>query len=366
MILKQDEIFAVCDALIDGGLASEKSREALLEFIDPGYVALLGGGLNPKQQLLKDIGHMNKVERIANGDIPLQIYLQNAAFLLKGIPKPEKVVRATLDLVIRRMSGSPAVDLGNVPEKQEVLVFTDDTVPHVFMELGLKAAEAVVKINVPAFENGQPRLNPDDSQVLGNGTGWYLTSTLVMTNHHVINARREGEPDALAADFQLQGKSAFAIPDYNGEPPGDLKIKGEDIVAWNKELDYAILRFPATNRKPLRLAAAKINLQNTPIPVNIIQHPNGRSKKFAIRNNLVSASEQNDLRYFTDTESGSSGSPVLNDKWEVVALHRGATYVENVQFQGKSTAYINVGTHLLSILEDVKVKFPAIYAELGI
>lgn len=90
----------------------------------------------------------------------------------------------------------------------------------------------------------------------------------------------------------------------------------------------------------------------------MLGHPRGRSKRYGIRNNLVSGGTDTDLRYFTDTEFGSSGSPVCNDRWEVVALHRGATYVEGVQFQGKPTAYVNVGTHLEVILKDIGDRFP--------
>jgi hypothetical protein len=39
-----------------------------------------------------------------------------------------------------------------------------------------------------------------------------------------------------------------------------------------------------------------------------IQHPNGKAKRFGIRNDLVSASTDTDLRYFIDTEGGPSVS----------------------------------------------------------
>jgi V8-like Glu-specific endopeptidase len=102
------------------------------------------------------------------------------------------------------------------------------------------------------------------------------------------------------------------------------------------------------------------------VPVNIIQHPGGRSKRYGIRNNLVSASTATELRYFTDTESGSSGSPVFNDQWQVVALHRASIYVAQVEFQGKTTAYVNVGTHLSAILDDLRAHHPSIAAEVGV
>jgi endonuclease G, mitochondrial len=74
---------------------------------------------------------------------------------------------------------------------------------------------------------------------------------------------------------------------------------------------------------PLLGAEGKIIVRD---PVNIVQHPKGELKQIAIRNNtLLDLPEDPGLdklaHYETDTEQGSSGSPVFNDQWEVIALH---------------------------------------------
>jgi endonuclease G len=57
-------------------------------------------------------------------------------------------------------------------------------------------------------------------------------------------------------------------------------------------------------------------------PLNIIQHPGGQSRRVAFRNNkLLSLDDERTLVYETDTKPGSSGSPVLNDLWQLLALH---------------------------------------------
>ncbi|OUC11549.1 MAG: hypothetical protein B0A82_27085 [Alkalinema sp. CACIAM 70d] len=58
--------------------------------------------------------------------------------------------------------------------------------------------------------------------------------------------------------------------------------------------------------------------------VNIVQHPQGRPKEVVIYNNRVQQLYSQFLAYETDTEPGSSGSPLLNQNWELIGLHQGA------------------------------------------
>jgi len=55
--------------------------------------------------------------------------------------------------------------------------------------------------------------------------------------------------------------------------------------------------------------------------VTIIQHPEGKRKQIALRENQVVDMLDDFAHYRTDTAPGSSGSPVFNDQWEIVALH---------------------------------------------
>lgn len=67
----------------------------------------------------------------------------------------------------------------------------------------------------------------------------------------------------------------------------------------------------------------------------------------------------------SDTRGGSSGSPVLTDDWKVVALHRGTRRVENVNFRGRSTAFVNVGTQMTSIMRHLEEHSPEVHAEIA-
>ncbi|WP_238184616.1 trypsin-like serine peptidase, partial [Methylobacterium trifolii] len=157
-------------------------------------------------------------------------------------------------------------------------------------------------------------------------------------------------------DLRLQAAATTAIFDFDSDGSQTVSIQASELLAWDPVLDYAVLRIPDDcGRPPLRLA--KDPLQAAPgqyVPVNIVQHPAGRPKQFAIRNNLVREVKGDEVQYFTDTRSGSSGSPVLDDFWRVVALHKASRSVSGVNFQGRTTAYVNVGTTIMAIRHHIQ------------
>jgi V8-like Glu-specific endopeptidase len=88
--------------------------------------------------------------------------------------------------------------------------------------------------------------------------------------------------------------------------------------------------------------------------VYIIQHPEGQPKKIAFQHNLIRAVEPELLQYWTDTEVGSSGSPVFDDSWNLVGLHHFAVPAP----QGESTSMRNQGrlmSHVVAQMRDMGV-----------
>jgi endonuclease G len=95
-------------------------------------------------------------------------------------------------------------------------------------------------------------------------------------------------------------------------------------------------------------------------PVNIIQHPAGRPQEIAVRNNKVIADDSADcyLSYETDSERGSSGSPVLNDEWELVALHSRSEFRSRAGHGSSAQAewVANKGIRIAAIVEDLAAR----------
>jgi V8-like Glu-specific endopeptidase len=100
-------------------------------------------------------------------------------------------------------------------------------------------------------------------------------------------------------------------------------------------LDYALIAVHETAEQPPIESWGSLTLARDAEPragdhVVIVQHPQGGPKQIALTANQVVNVYEHRLQYTTDTLSGSSGSPVFNDDWEVIAIHhRGGNLVSN-------------------------------------
>ena len=66
----------------------------------------------------------------------------------------------------------------------------------------------------------------------------------------------------------------------------------------------------------------------------IIQHPEGRDKQISLRNNeIIDLTLPDTIVYKSDTAQGSSGSPVFNNEWQLIALHSAGVAKKNAQGQ---------------------------------
>jgi hypothetical protein len=343
-----------------------KPRQLLFQFITPRFWGTLNQDPAPLEQFRADLGNLNRVERLEDNTVPLAIYLDNAADLIDQLPQA-KIFRKYQNKVQNRATGTTSVaTLASLPATvitKQAIIHQDDTVTRAYLELCLKTARSVAKLVTPRFDadrqhfvNGRPWLF--------NGTGWLIAPNLIITNHHVVNSR-SGDDIAAPGDFNRQAREMLVHFDFDSDG-ATLDTQTVAVVeAADRDLDYCILRLaqdsgrealPLT-RTPTQITAASY------LPLNIIQHPQGNAKRFAVRNNLAVEADDTLLKYYTDTDYGSSGSPVLDDEWKVRALHRGAVYQE-AKFQGRDTAYVNVGSQISSILEHLKAANPAVYARI--
>lgn len=150
------------------------------------------------------------------------------------------------------------------------------------------------------------------------GTGFRIAEDLVLTNHHVLFDELHEDAAAVAVEAWFGYERTFAGLDQahtvvNGNP---ATIKGD------RTHDWAVIKM----RDAMPAEAPVIEIRGArPVRVDervyIIQHPGGAAKKIGMIHNVVRYVDDHVVQYLTDTEGGSSGSPVFNERWQLVALH---------------------------------------------
>jgi endonuclease G len=176
------------------------------------------------------------------------------------------------------------------------------------------------------------------SRIIPMGTGFMISPRLMLTNNHVLPT-----VDAAVGGF-AQFNYQYGL-DRQPLKPASFALEPEAlfITRDSGELDFTLIAVRQTNDDGVQLTdfghKSLLVLSNDLLAgesVTIIQHPGGKPKQIALRENFVMAipnAGERYLHYQTDTTPGSSGSPVFNDDWELVALHHSGYARRNDQNQ---------------------------------
>lgn len=224
---------------------------------------------------------------------------------------------------------------------------TVDFLPISFMPIGRAASRSVARV---AFRDGSPQ-----------GTGFMISPRLFLTNQHVVADAVAARTFVLEFDNELDAaKRPKAITRFAIDATFFLADPEDD-------LDFALMAVGAKINGPRQLADfGFLPLLDTPdkhikgVFVNVIQHPSGRPKELVIRENRIVERTANTLIYGSDTLPGSSGSPVLNDDWEVIALHHfGSPFRALVDNSGiRPNVAGNEGIRVSSIVQHLRAELP--------
>ena len=186
----------------------------------------------------------------------------------------------------------------------------DDLVTPQFLKLALAASRCVCRITVRGPSGG----------LLGYGTGMLVGPGILLTNHHVLERAADAAQSEATFGFELS--STLASDERVVRlAPGRLFITDEG-------LDFTFVALAAVDSRGQPaddLGFVCLNQEEGKAIngefVNVIQHPSGGPKMFALRENRIVDVLTNYLQYVADTAPGSSGAPVFNDQFEMVALH---------------------------------------------
>jgi V8-like Glu-specific endopeptidase len=181
----------------------------------------------------------------------------------------------------------------------------------------------------------------------GEGTGFLVGPSTVLTNYHVIESlitQEHSLPELKCRfDFKVRADGTSVnkgticnveeLITYSPYDPADLTKDGQQPNTNN--LDYALLRLEgepgndpiggkATGESRAWMSMPQEAHSFTAnSPLFIVQHPDRKPMKLALDTEAVIGLNGNGTRveYTTNTEPGSSGSPCFDQKWNLVALH---------------------------------------------
>lgn len=295
------------------------------------------------------------------------------------------------------------------PEGLEAVWDDFNLLPAHFLTEGAQVQKSIAMVTLKVAMGS---LSPGD----GWGSGFLVSNSLFMTNNHVIASEAfcdkvnmqfmyqdnyDSQPGINSEFFETNEDSFFhtnSVLDYtivrlarktpllvfrNWRESAQMEASedaGEyadhDQIAELRVLsDVIARRVPVSAFDPSRFA---ILFGTTPgskygflrlrpaisypqgLRLNIIQHPQGRKKEVVVQQNELKHVHTNFIHYFSDTDYGSSGSPVLDNNWDLMALHHAREPAE----------LANEGVRIDKIVADLKNEFqssnPAILTELGI
>ncbi|MFC5217058.1 trypsin-like peptidase domain-containing protein [Streptomyces coerulescens] len=192
----------------------------------------------------------------------------------------------------------------DVARFQEKIIGENTLRPVSFLAEGLRAAAAVAYVETRVGHRSW------------SGTGFLIAPGLLLTNHHVIGTEEQLRGSVFRFGFEDDAEGrARPVSEYRATEGGLLHTSPGD------ELDYSLIAIDGQpGRKWGWLSASKAP-PRTGDRVNIVQHPAGLPKQIALQHNRIAYQGGDVVQYLTSTLPGSSGSPVLDDQWQVVAIH---------------------------------------------
>lgn len=298
--------------------------------INFGFISFDGGPLAMWNSILRFADHNNQVDQLVNA-------------LLETFPKNPHLLSYKESAIVLQ-DYTLGQDIKSVDWKEDLDESTLEKItgefstllPINFLSKGLIKAESVARVCIPQGNRNEL------------GSGFLYKNNWFVTNHHVIKNRESAEKGKVQFNFEESDNgSAVEVSEYTIDV-------NENQFFTDQDRDCTIVKLngnPCEKFKCLTLEPVEVKKNDF---VNIIQHPGGRSKQIALYRNTVMYADNKVVQYLTDTEPGSSGSPVFNSDWQVVALHNsGGTLLE----PGTRLRFLrNQGININQVIDFMKEK----------
>ena len=224
------------------------------------------------------------------------------------------------------VSGSLFEAMADVPETRHQAVFGIDHNLRTYdwLQQGFLRAKSVGMV----LRNGKPHgtgfvLRASDLGLSGDGV-------VFLTSYHVVS-----EPPHYLAARPHEAQIRFEIASRQ-DPTAWLGVKRLIWQSPVEELDISVIELDGplpAGVMPLDMSQTLPKLGTSQARIFVMGHPLGGALAFSLEDNLILDYEQpphwteeslapRRIHYRTPTEKGSSGSPVFDDSWRVIGIHR--------------------------------------------
>lgn len=236
-----------------------------------------------------------------------------------------------------------------LPNRFEAKIGIDNSLPIDFLDKGAAAARAVARIRTSGI---------DYRGIMTSwvGTGFVVAPDILLTNHHVLNSldtARQATVEFLHRDG----------PDGRPTPGETLRLDPTALFVTSPAiggLDYTFVRIDgdAHDRFGQITMQRGVFTSEKDERANVIHHPGGRPQRVSLQDNRVLDFDPQLLHYTSDTEGGSSGAPVFDNTWRLIALHHAFEELpEGIGSpDGGTSRIINEGIKLSAITIDLETR----------
>lgn len=180
------------------------------------------------------------------------------------------------------------------------------------------------------------------------GTGVLVDSQILLTCKHVFERILDDEQDHAWVRF------GYKTGKYGVELGEVFELDKKSIENYdtqsNYSLDYTLVRI---TRKPgFRVALLSNEVLNTTQNIRLVHHPRGEPVQISDVGQVVQVDEEY-IRHNIKADYGSSGAPIFDLNWHIVAIHRGNLALSRSYAHGVTEAI-----PISSIWNDIKSHLP--------
>jgi endonuclease G len=260
-------------------------------------------------------------------------------------------VSVDVAVALTRGDTSGLVELSPQQRCKVLAILNNDDLKSVrFLERGSAAAKAVGRL-----------VTPDG---VADGSCFMISESLLLTAHHAIRDIATAMKRFVQFDYETG----------NAKQPTRFQLAPRQFFHTDNrpELDFTVVALggpgDAGATRPIGFCPLPPNPSSHPCDafVNIIQHPGKATKQVVFRNNWVICIPDVYLYYTADTNGGSSGSPVFNDHWQVVGMHRHGASLGSLGIPSGCPYPDNVGEGVPAnaIVSELRAQLPLLSAEM--